>query len=249
MSGLPFPIMACYPFCQRSKSMQDTMNEQIKLMFSDAIGFIRANFRQMASLCLPILFATDVISFSLARIHQSMFNVYFIPIIFRLLVYPVYTAALIHLMVAGAGKRRLTNSALLMAAMRQWSGLFLLKLMMMAMIITGSFLIIPGLWLWVRLSFAEFYLVVFGVRPAEAIKKSIADTKPFGLLILAVLLSTYVPIFILDVIVDRLIWALSQNVALAMVSDAIFSFIALFVLVILFRVFMESVNRQPQGSS
>ena len=222
---------------------QYPMNQQLKLMFSDAFGFISANIRQMASLCLPILLITNIISFSLARIHGSTSNAFFVPFVFNLLVYPIYTAALIQFMLAKARHESPTNSALLSMAMRKWAGLFLLKLVMVVLIMAGSILIIPGIWLWVRLSFAEFYLVIFGIKPMEALQKSLAETKPFGFLILVILILTYVPILIMDFVVDRLLWQLHQSLVLTMLSSTFFSFLALFVLVVIFRVFMEWVNR------
>jgi hypothetical protein len=133
-------------------------------------------------------------------------------------------------------------------AARQWAPLFLLKLIMVAMIFAGSLLIIPGLWLWVRLSFAEFYLVAFGYKPQDAIQKSLVATKPFGIMIFIILLMSYVPILAMDLIVDRIVWSLTQNLFISMLSNTFFSFLALFVLVILFRVFMESINQQPASS-
>ena len=57
------------------------------------------------------------------------------------------------------------------------------------------------------------------------------------------------PILAMDLIVDRLIWALTRNLFFSMLSNTFFSFLALFVLVILFRVFMESINRQQAAGS
>ena len=229
--------------------MQNALTRQLKPVFNDAFGFISANFRQMATLCLPILFFTTVAGYSLAKVHQSTLNAFFVPFLFNLLVYPIYTAALIHLMVSRAKHSRPNNSALILAAGRQWAPLFILKLVMVLMIIAGSMLIIPGLWLWVRLSFAEFYLVIFGYNPKDALRKSLVATKPFSMLIFVILLMTYIPIVILDLLADRLIWALGQSLWLSMISNTVFSFVALFIVVILFRVFMESINREFQPSS
>ena len=235
-------------FQEHEAMQQYPINQQIKLMFSDAFSFISANLRQMASLCLPILLATNVISYTLARFHGSTFNAFFVPLVFNLLVYPIYTAALIQLMVAKARRENPTNSVLLAGAMRKWAELFLLKLIMVLMIMAGSILILPGIWLWVRLSFAEFYLVVFNIKPVEALQKSISDTKPYGFLILLILILTYLPILMMDLVVDRLLARLNQSMFLSMISSTFFSFLALFVLVVIFRVFMEWVNRDKPGN-
>lgn len=228
--------------------MPKSLSDQLKPILSDALGFIAANFRQMALLCLPLLLFTTVVGFSLARIYQSTLNAVFVPFLFNLVIYPIYTAALIQLMIAKARREQPSNGELILMAARQWAPLFLLKLIMVAMIFAGSVLIIPGLWLWVRLSFAEFYLVAFGYKPHDAIQKSLAATKPFGMMIFIILLVSYVPILAMDLIVDQLIWALTENLFFSMLSNTVFSFLALFVLVILFRVFMESINHQQVSS-
>lgn len=227
---------------------QITFNDQLKPILADALGFIAGNIRQMATLCLPILLVTTVVGFSLARIYHSTLNAVFVPFLFNLLVYPLYTAALIQLMIAKARRDQPTNMQLLLMAARQWGPLFLLKLIMVVMIFAGSILIIPGLWLWVRLSFAEFYLVAFGYKPQDAIQKSLAATKPFGMMIFIILLMSYIPILAMDLIADSIILSLTQSLFLSILSNAFFSFLALFVLVILFRVFMESINRQQASS-
>lgn len=228
--------------------MTKSLSDQLKPILTDALEFIAANFRQMAALCLPILLITTLIGFGLAQVYQSTLNAVFVPFLFNLVIYPVYTAALIQLMIAKARREQPSNAQLLLMATRQWAPLFLLKLIMVVMISAGSILIIPGLWLWVRLSFAEFYLVALGYNPRDAIHKSLATTKPFGIMIFVILLISYVPIMAMDLIVDRILWSLTQNIFLSMLSNTAFSFIALFVLVILFRVFMESINREQASS-
>ena len=55
---------------------------------------------------------------------------------------------------------------------------------------------------------------------------------------------TYVPIVLFDLSAQGLIHSVSDSLFLSILSNTAFSFLALFVVVILFRVFMEAMNRQ-----
>jgi hypothetical protein len=216
---------------------------EIKQIVDDTTTFIAVNIRQIATLCLPILLATSIMGFTLASSYESTPNAIFVPFVFNLLVYPLYTVAMIQLMSAKARHENPTNSQLLMIALRQWPPFFLLKIMTVFLIFIGSFLILPGIWLWVRLSFAEFFLSIFNMSPKESIKKSMRSTQPYFWFLFLALLSTYIPILLTNILVEQWIISVTRSPIPIVLINTLWSFFGLFVLVLLFRIFMEIMNK------
>lgn len=226
--------------------MQPISKPHIKQIFNDSLDFVRVNLRQMASLCLPILLIVTLLGFGLAQSYRSSLNAFFMPFVFNLLVYPLYTGALIQLMFRKARHENPSNGELMIAASRMWAPFFLLKTTMVVLIFIGSMLIVPGIWMWIRFSFAECYLVVFGLKPKEALQKSLIATKPYFGLLFLLLVTTYLPVVAINFFVDKLIWTLTQSIWLSIVANTLCSFLGLFVLVIIFRVFMEVMQNENE---
>lgn len=224
--------------------MQPISKNQIKQIFRDSFGFIGANLNQIAALCLPILLIVTILGFGLTQKFQGSLNALFMPFLLNLLAYPVYTGALIQLMFRKARRENPSSGELIAAATRIWAPYFLLKTTMVILIFIGFILIIPGIWMWIRFSFAEFYLVVFGLPPKQALQKSLDATQPYFGLLFALLFSTYVPIVAINLTVDKLVWTLTQSAWLSIVANALCSFLGLFVLVIVFRLFMEAMQNE-----
>lgn len=220
--------------------MSSNMPVKALQIINDSFRFFQDHFYQLATLCLPFLFATTLFDFVLARSLRESPMALFAPMMVNLLIYPVYTAALIHLMARRAKGERPTNGALLAAAMQQWAPLFLLKTVLVALIGLGiSLLIIPGIWLGVRLAFAEFYLVLFGQRPVDAMRVSFIRTRPHFFLILTLLATTYVPIVLAGIGSDQLLQGVTNNDFFRVLVSTAWSFVGLLVNIVMFRLFME----------
>jgi hypothetical protein len=221
------------------------LSSKIQIILTDAYSFFTQHFIQIAALCLPFLFATTLFDFILGVQFRATPMALLAPLAFNLLIYPVYTAALIQLMARRARQEQPKNGDLIMAAIQQWAPLFALKAIMVFLIGVGiSFLILPGIWLGVRLAFAEFYLVLFGMKPREALVKSFTDTKNHFVLILILMAATYVPILVLGLTADQLIQLISSNDFFRIIVNAVWSLIGLFVNVVLFRTFMEVLSEK-----
>ena len=225
--------------------MQTTLPSKIQIILSDAVSFFVQNFSQIAVICLPFLFATSVLDFVFGAMFASSQMAVMAPMFLNLLVYPIYTAALIHLMAQRARQENPKSTDLIMMAINQWAPLFILKAVMVFLIGLGiSLLIVPGIWIAVRLVFAEFYLVLFGLNPRDAIIKSFQVTrKHFGLLLI-LLMSTYVPILFLGLTTDQFVQSVTSNDFFRVLVNAAWSFIGLFVHVVVFRAFMQIVSEQ-----
>ena len=226
----------------REKRMQTARAAQIQTILTDAYLFFTSHIKTITAVCLPFLFAASFFDFILAKNFRETPLAIFSPLALNLLIYPLYTAALIQLMAARARKEQPGNGALIVAALQQWFPLLILKTVSVFIIGLGiSMLILPGIWLAVRLAFAEFHLVLFGVSPKVAIQKSFADTRNHIGLVFVLLFVTYVPIFILGLGADSIVQTLTGNEFLRIVVNTVSSLIALFVHVVLFRAFMDVI--------
>lgn len=228
--------------------MPSSLPSKFQLILADAFGFFTQNIRQLAALCLPFLFAAALFQVIIMDKFPASEMTLFASTAVNLLIYPIYTAALIHFMERRARNENPGNSELIGAALPHWGPLLALKLLTTLLIFFGfSMLIVPGVWLWVRLAFAEFYLVLFRLYPAKAIEKSVTTTRGHFGPILLLLCVTYLPIFLLILALESLLQWLSGGPLLRIVALTAWYFVAQFVNVVLFRTFMEVVKEQSQG--
>lgn len=227
--------------------MQTTLFSRIQIILADAFAFFVQHITQIAALCLPFIFVTTVFDFMLGVMYRSSPLGIAAPLLINLMVYPIYTAALIQLMSRRARQEHPKNAELVVAAMQQWAPLFALKIIMVLLIGLGiSLFILPGIWMGVRLVFAEFYLVLFGMSPRDAIVKSFGDTRHHFVLILILLMATYVPILALGLATDQMMQALTANYFFRIVASAGWSLIGLLVHVVLFRAYMQILSEKNE---
>ena len=221
---------------------------KLKLIFTDATFFFWKNLNQIAVLCLPWLFAGALVEYFLVA-NQEAFGdkpLYFLAWAFNLLVYPIYTAALILLMAQQAEGRQPTNQELLAEAFKRWQPLLILHLLGSLLAGFGILLfVLPGIWVMVRLSFAEFYLVLEDLNPIEAIKKSILTTKKHWRIIFLLMLMFLFPVVGLTFLFSQVSPDNPQSEAIATIAGIATSFYMLFVDVLIFRVFMSAVTDAP----
>jgi hypothetical protein len=248
---------------EKKGTMQTTLSQLILLILHDAYLFSIRHFKQIVTLCLPFVFASTLFGFVFAKGHQETPMALIGPWMINLLVYPIYTAALIHFMARRARNDMPSNKALLMAAIQQWPQLFLLRILLILIFGLGitllmvpvmflgipleNFLlylivILPVFWLAIRLAYAEFYLVLYGDRCLDAIRKSFLATGPHFLLLLVLLSSTYMPILFLGFASDQFIQSLTSNDFFRIMAGTGWSLVLLFVHIVLFRAYMETVK-------
>ena len=225
--------------------MQTELTSRIQSILTDSYEFFVRHFTRIVAVCLPFLFAASFFDYILATTYQSTPMAVVAPLLLNLLIYPIYTAALIQLMARRARQEEPTNGQLVVAGLQLWGPLFVLKTAMVIVIGLGfSLLIFPGIYLAIRMAFAEFHLVLFGANPKEAIRRSFEDTREHLALVLILLLVTYVPIFVLSVTLDQIAQWLTGSEFFRIIVSAGSSLIGLFVPVVLFRAFMDVNSAQ-----
>jgi hypothetical protein len=116
-----------------------------------------------------------------------------------LVFYPIYTASLILFMIdAGNGEER-TVRELWSASLRLWPAFALLSAITSLLAVVGlSLLLLPGIFILVKLSFSEFLLVQRGRTPIDAMRESFSLTTGHFFLLLTTALVIYAPIMLAE---------------------------------------------------
>jgi len=228
--------------------MKPSLATAIQLIMTDAIQFFVRHLVQIATLCLPFLLLTAAFQYVLNEAYPSNPAAFVAPMLLSLLVYPIYTAALIQLMARRARQEKPGSGELILSALPRWSALLMLRVIIAFLLLLGfSLFVIPGVWIMVRISFAEIYLVLFGLSPREALEKSSRTTAGNFWLILALLALTYLPILILILTMNQVLQNMSPNALLEIAVVTGWSFLELFVPVVVFRAFMEVTAGKQQA--
>lgn len=203
----------------------------------DAWFFFSHNLAAIARLCLPLVvleaLVQQVVS---ARVGVEAAAAY--GILVGLLFYPLYTGALILFLDARSRGEAPANRDLLAASLRLWPGFALLAgLSTLAIMLGASLFVLPGLWLMIKLAFAEYLLVLRGLSPIKALHESFELTSGYFWQILTCVLCVMLPLWLLS-------WAsqpaegAQADLLLSLLLDSANGFLQLFASVVLFRLFM-----------
>ena len=203
----------------------------------DAWFFFSHNLPAIARLCLPLVVLEAVVQ----QVVSAQAGVEAAPaygILVGLLFYPLYTAALILFLDARSRGEAPANRDLLAASLRLWPGFALLAgLSTLAIMLGASLFVLPGLWIMIKLAFAEYLLVLRGLSPIKALHESFELTSGYFWQILTCVLCVMLPLWLLS-------WAsqpaegTQPDVLLRLLLDSANGFLQLFASVVLFRLFM-----------
>jgi hypothetical protein len=222
------------------------MNINITTILADSYRFFIGNLSQLAGLFLPILLIVATLERGLMATagSESMFWTALV----SLLVYPLYTGAMLLLLAQRTRRETPTNGQLLRAAVALWWPLLVLTFIVGVAVFSGVLLlIVPGIWIAVRLSFAEIYLVVEGLMPLAAMRKSHDATEGLFWVILPAAASIYVPLIALDFLSEWMLDSYGGNPALGVISDTLLAFLGLFVNVVIYRIYLLSGQSRAQA--
>lgn len=203
----------------------------------DAWFFFSHNLPAIARLCLPLVVLEALVQQIVsARVGGEAAAAY--GILVGLLFYPLYTAALILFLDARSRGEAPANRDLLAASLRLWPGFALLAgLSTLAIMLGASLFVLPGLWIMIKLAFAEYLLVLRGLSPIKALHESFELTSGYFWQILTCVLCVMLPLWLLS-------WAsqpaegAQADVLLSLLLDSANGFLQLFASVVLFRLFM-----------
>lgn len=208
--------------------------------------FFCHNLSRIALLCLPLLMVEGLVrqqvaESAIALAPETM------EILVTLLFYPLYSAALILFLDARSHSREVSSIQLLSQALHLWPRFALLTGLSTLLIMLGfSVLMLPGLWVMLRLIFAEYLLTLGGLTPLAAMRESFRLSSGYFWLCAACIFSVMPPLWILDW------WSYQQlgeqpDPFAQILLDAANGFLQLFVGVVGYRLFMLRMQ-QPSDS-
>lgn len=203
----------------------------------DSLYFFKRHLGRIAQLCLPLVILEALLQQGVdSAVGPEGFPGY--SLIVGLLVYPLYTAALILFLDARSRGDAPRPRDLLATALTLWPRFALLTALNTLLILVGiSLYVLPGLWLMVTLAFSEYLLVLRGLTPLAAMRESMKMSRGNFWRILACILCVMGPLWLLKG-VSVSAYPPPQNPLLSLLIDSVHSFLQLFTSVVLFRMFM-----------
>ncbi|APC17362.1 hypothetical protein BLL42_17050 [Pseudomonas frederiksbergensis] len=203
----------------------------------DSLYFFQRNLGRIVPLCLPLVVLEALLQ-QLVDHSQGPDAFPGYSVIVGLLVYPLYTAALILFLDARSRGESPRTLDLLSASVSLWPRFALLTAVNTLLILVGlSLYFLPGIWLMVMLAFAEYLLVLRNMQPLQAIRESMRLARGNFLRILLCILCVMGPLWMLKG-ASMAIYPEPQNPALSLIIESAHSFLQLFTSVVLFRLFM-----------
>lgn len=203
----------------------------------DSLFFFKRHLVSIVQLCLPLViveaFLQQVVDRTTGPESFAASS-----IIVGLVIYPLYTAALILFLDARSRGESPRNRDLLAMAATLWPRFALLTALNTLLILLGiSLYFLPGLILMVMLAFGEYLLVLRGLNPLHAMKESLRLTRGHFWRILLCILCVMTPLWLLKG-ASLAVYPEPQNPVIAVLIDSAHSFLQLFTSVVLFRLFM-----------
>lgn len=214
----------------------------------DALYFFTHNLGAILRLCLPLIVLEALLMTQLDKLAADDTSL-LLKTLAGLLCYPLYSAALILFMAARSNGVQPRSRDLLAMSLTLWPSFALLTALMSVVVLLGaSIFILPGIWLLIRLAFAENLLVLERCTPLEALKRSFQLTGGHLAPLLGWMVLVMLPIWLLE------LWGQSQPV---IVQSAFYTLLLscaaqvlqLFSSVLLFRLFMQRQELNPPADA
>jgi hypothetical protein len=211
----------------------------------DSLYFFKRHLGRIAQLCLPLVILEALLQQGVdSAVGPEGFPGY--SVIVGLLVYPLYTAALILFLDARSRGEAPRTRDLLATALTLWPRFALLTALNTLLILVGlSLYFLPGLWLMVTLAFSEYLLVLRGLTPLAAMKESLNMSRGNFWRVLLCILCVMGPLWLLKG-VSVSVYPPPQTPVLSLLIESVHSFLQLFTSVVLFRMFML-IEAKPEN--
>lgn len=211
----------------------------------DSWFFFSRNLATIALLCLPLIALESLAQYALANASGPDTSPAY-SIVVGLLFYPLYTAALIIFLAARSNGEQPSVGNVLALALTLWPRFAVLAALSTLLIMLGiSLMLIPGIYVLVKLAFSEYLLVLRGLTPLAAMRDSVMLTRGRFVRVLVCLLCVMVPLWCLDLLSYNL--ADKDNDGLQLALDCANGFLQLFASVVMFRLFMLISSEPAQG--
>ncbi|MDH4608231.1 YciC family protein [Pseudomonas sp. BN102] len=214
-------------------------------LLRDSWYFFSRNVGEIVLLCLPAIF--------IEAISQQGLIAWLGPdksqgasIVLSMLFYPVYIGALIIFVDSRSHRIRLKPRQVMEMALFRWPSFAVLAAISTLLIMVGVWmLILPGVYVMIKLAFAEYLLVLEGKSPLDAIKESFELTKGHFFTILSCVLLVMGPIWLVDWFAYGALGDSPDPVGTVLL-ESFNSFFQLFVSVTLYRMFTLVTERATE---
>ena len=216
----------------------------------DAWFFYSRHFLTIVRLCLPLILLESLTR--LALDHWLGDNAPpALDLLVGLIFYPLYVGALILFLDARSRGHDPALGAVYARALPLWPALAVLSGLGTLLILLGaSLFVLPGIWVMVKIAFAEYLLVLRGLTPLAALKQSFLLTRGHFLLILGCVMTVLLPVWMLEVWIAAQLFAdETPSLLPAMLLDGVVGLLQLLPTIMLFRCFMlcsEPPSRQSE---
>lgn len=215
------------------------------LILRDAWYFFSHNLGKLALLCLPLILLESVVGFFVQQQLVDSSEPSNAPMAYALLVglmfSPFYKGALILFMGSRHDGFYPSNAEIMRRVLSLWPAYALLSALSTLAVLSGlMIMVIPGLWLMIKLIFADFQLLLHGRAPMEAMRDSFNLTAgrfwPITASLLVTMLALSGPWLILAWLVAP-DGAIEPESGLSIVLQALMGFVQLFATVVAFRIY------------
>ncbi|MNS92284.1 hypothetical protein D3C72_1264160 [compost metagenome] len=214
-------------------------------LLRDSWYFFSRNVGDIVLLCLPAILIEAIAQQGLiawlgADKSQGA------SIVLSMLFYPVYVGALIIFVDSRSHRVRLKPRQVMEMALFRWPSFAVLAAISTLLIMVGVWmLILPGVYVMIKLAFAEYLLVLEGKSPLDAIKESFELTRGHFFTILSCVLLVMGPIWVVDWFAYRELGDNPDPVGTVLL-ESFNSFFQLFVSVALYRMFTLVTERATE---
>ncbi|MEE9492930.1 MAG: hypothetical protein V3W04_06085 [Gammaproteobacteria bacterium] len=205
----------------------------------DSWQFFRSSFGELLALFIPLLFIASILQILLLGVvtdDQKMRVVWLSGLIFK----PFYTALMVLYVQKKTVQEVIGNQALIFSAIKLWLPICAVTMVVGLLTVFGLYAyIIPGIWIAARLSLAEYFLIVEHNGLVEAVQKSFMATAGYFWQVIVVLFVAIIPVLVAGILVKTLFKSENANIPASIFSQMLVSFIGLFSIVAIYRVYMK----------
>ncbi|WPO99406.1 glycerophosphoryl diester phosphodiesterase membrane domain-containing protein [Pseudomonas sp. HR96] len=210
----------------------------------DSLRFFNNNLPAIARACLPLIVLHAICAQLLEQVDDDGELLIFGSVL-NLMFTPLYTAALFLFLDAHRQGQQPSFKALASASLSMWPVYVGLMVVLALIFMAGTLLlVIPGIWIAIRLVVAQPLLVVKGLGLVEAISESFRLTRGHFWPIFGSVLGAALPIMVLMMIV-YLVYPGPRQLIPAVVIDSLCLFMGLFISTVTYRLWTELSDEQP----
>lgn len=172
-------------------------------------------------------------------------------LIFDFFYHPIYMGALIYLLARIEAGEPWSLREGFVVGVKLWDKLLLANLICLFIVGLGFMaFVLPALIAYARLALVEFRIVLDGDRPWQALKNSVAMTRPYMLPIIGSTSILFMTFILLRLLIDQLAQALGPNPYWPLILDTLLAIAMMLMLtVLLFRFYGLANRRQAILSS